>query len=164
MPLPPGKSYANQAFELAWYFRKTGDVLPTWFITDRTGYSEIIGTPWQNKEEKIMAGQMVADIIRERKAVRVMFIADSWIRAIPSDAPESEKLKLPSEQIDSYEAISLQLWNANSTGYFKMRAYRQNDKGELEILFENENTDWLAHDYTGGHIQVVLDALLANRY
>jgi hypothetical protein len=127
--------FAFKMLEQAFAFRAEGEVLPTWFLTTKDGEHHVIGTPFtEDYESKRAISIMLADWIREFEATELVFVSDVWTRSLPKDAPESETLVRPSKSMDAREAICVQVWRKDRTGFCLMRLYRERDNGTLEIL------------------------------
>lgn len=144
-PELPESHFAWTALERAYTNRKEGEVLPVWFLTLENGEHHIIGTPIlgdspvESDRAKDIIADTVATWVLENKATEVMFVSDTWMRSLPPDAPESETRKRVSQQLDSVEAIVVQVWNRDKTGFTLARSYRENEIGTLTILEEMYN-------------------------
>lgn len=152
---------AHDVLHKAWLLRQVEDVMPVWFILERDGGINIVGTPYDEevpnvKERSALA---VADIVRRSAADAVVFVSDVWMRTVPAGA--ADRHEPPSQMPDSVEAIVVLCWRRTGDDLSLYRRYRQRDDGSLEALGGDEIVRMTS--YEANTYQPVVDALRAKR-
>lgn len=69
-----------------------GEVIPLWSIVCDDDSLEVIGTPWQDETEKVMALLMIKAALRSRRARAYSILSEVWTATWDKDQPKTWKV------------------------------------------------------------------------
>lgn len=78
--------------------------MPTWLLQDAEGRLEIYFTPWSSNLDKALAGLFMCRQIKLNKAVRVVFVSETWMVETKGD---KEIHCQPSQHPDRKEVLMI---------------------------------------------------------
>ena len=68
-----------------------GDMIPLCHLVHSDGQEAVIGTPWENDEQKEMTLRMLAALMRSTHVVRYMVMCEAWMRLATAEEAENYK-------------------------------------------------------------------------
>ena len=83
------------------------DLMPTWVMVDKRGKVNIVGTPWENDQEKILAEKRVKAWMRDHDIVRYSFVLEAWQAVLPAgvDPDNLSESDRPRNRADRVEVV-----------------------------------------------------------
>jgi hypothetical protein len=126
--------------------KKMDQLIPSWLLVDNEGDGIIFGTPWQDREEKLIYREIVRELMKEKKIIAYSFVSEVWManglvegRIVPASKHPGKK-----------EAIIILATDGKDKKWRTLDIIR-NDLGQvvefLEMKNDFETPDFRSHSW-----------------
>lgn len=101
--------YLNMLVELASHqaeqvlIKEHQDLMPTWVLVNKDYQLLIIGTPWENDQQKKLTEITIRQEIRKHQAIAYSFVVEAWAASY-CDQREYQKTR-PQDRVDRQEVV-----------------------------------------------------------
>ena len=99
-------------------------LLPTWTLLTSGGEVGIVGTPWDDEEDKKIVRVKLKALIKEKKVTAYSFVSEAWYAVVSKEewsGKSLDELGRPSERVDRIEVVFAAAVDKNRT---LMRSWR----------------------------------------
>jgi hypothetical protein len=97
------------------------ELTPLYHICAPEGPDLVIGCPWRDEQEKLIALQLIREKARELHATAIGFISEVWFKRINDPLVDLDKVERPSQSADREEGVLAVVTDGHET---KSRAWQ----------------------------------------